>query len=214
MTYMFNSCGNLTTIYASEKFVVDNVTLDLGMFGDCNNLVGGVGTVYNFANVGKGRAKIDGGPSDPGYFTIHIANPPHIHKLCGVATNSVCTHTLVTDTHDNVDWTPVRKDITPSAFKALLQLSGDKYLYLQSNIGTEGGSDHQEVVITANVNICLNGFSMHNIRFSAGNDYVVSITNCQTTESRITTNTTNVLSSDTHLNIYGVNKNIEVGSYF
>ena len=34
----------------------------------------------------------------------------HKHKICGVASDSVCTHTLVTDTHSEVEWTPVENN--------------------------------------------------------------------------------------------------------
>lgn len=40
MKGMFESCGSLKTIYASDKFVVDNVTTSTDMFKDCNVLVG------------------------------------------------------------------------------------------------------------------------------------------------------------------------------
>ena len=40
MNYMFQTCPNLTTIYASDKFIVDNETTSEDMFKNCNNLVG------------------------------------------------------------------------------------------------------------------------------------------------------------------------------
>lgn len=69
MSRMFNSCNRLTTIYASENFVTDQVTNSDSMFNACVNLVGGKGTVYDNSNIDKSYAHIDGGTSNPGYFT-------------------------------------------------------------------------------------------------------------------------------------------------
>ena len=70
MSYMFKSAGKLNTIYASDKFVIDNVTSSDNMFGDASSLVGGAGTQYNSSYVDKTYAIIDGGTSTPGYFTL------------------------------------------------------------------------------------------------------------------------------------------------
>ena len=40
------------------------------MFIDSSNLVGGAGTTYNSSFVDKTYARIDGGTSSPGYFTL------------------------------------------------------------------------------------------------------------------------------------------------
>ena len=39
------------------------------MFDKCNSLVGGQGTTYNASHVDKTYAHIDGGTSNPGYFS-------------------------------------------------------------------------------------------------------------------------------------------------
>ena len=67
---MFFGCGNLTTIYVSEDFYTDNITSSANMFFDCNKIVGGNGTTYNSDYIDKAYARIDGGPSNPGYFTL------------------------------------------------------------------------------------------------------------------------------------------------
>ena len=68
---MFSDCGALTTIYVSSAFVVNQVTSSGSMFSSMStNLVGGAGTVWSSSNPGdKTYARIDGGTSDPGYFT-------------------------------------------------------------------------------------------------------------------------------------------------
>ena len=69
MNGMFCTSFKLTTIYASDKFNTDNVTDSSRMFVDTTKLVGGSGTKYNSSHVDKTYARIDGGTSNPGYFT-------------------------------------------------------------------------------------------------------------------------------------------------
>ena len=71
MSEMFRDCQALTTIYASADFVVTQVTSSGNMFINMStNLVGGAGTRWASSNlVDKTYAHIDGGTSNPGYFT-------------------------------------------------------------------------------------------------------------------------------------------------
>ena len=69
MEVMFAYMTNLKTIYASSKFVTTSVTSSTSMFEKSTNLVGGVGTKYNKSHLDKTYARIDGGTSNPGYFT-------------------------------------------------------------------------------------------------------------------------------------------------
>lgn len=71
---MFWNCGLLETIYASNTFVVSNTATSDLMFGSnqtsLSRLVGGAGTTWNGSNYNDYRyAHIDGGTSNPGYFT-------------------------------------------------------------------------------------------------------------------------------------------------
>ena len=43
------------------------------MFAGCTSLVGGAGTKYNANHKDKTYARIDGGTSNPGYFTAKVA---------------------------------------------------------------------------------------------------------------------------------------------
>ena len=72
MSSMFLYSYNLKTIYVSNNFITDNVTSSTDMFLGANNLVGGNGTKYNSSYVDKTYARIDGGTSSPGYFTLKI----------------------------------------------------------------------------------------------------------------------------------------------
>ena len=75
MSYMFNNSTNLKTIYVSNKFNTDKVTNSTWMFYGCTNLVGGAGTKYDSTKTDKTYARIDGGTSNPGYFT-DVADKP------------------------------------------------------------------------------------------------------------------------------------------
>ena len=71
MWSMFSSCFDLKTIYVGEGWSTVKVTADKGtnMFKNCNSLVGGSGTTYNSTHIDYTYAHIDGGTSNPGYFT-------------------------------------------------------------------------------------------------------------------------------------------------
>ena len=70
MGWMFNKCSNLRTVYVGNGWSTASVTSSSGMFYNCTNLVGGQGTTWNSSNpTDKTYAHIDGGPSNPGYFT-------------------------------------------------------------------------------------------------------------------------------------------------
>lgn len=69
MYRMFAKMYSLRTITVSDKFDVSNVTSSSDMFLDCSSLKGSAGTTYYWQNTDKTYAHIDGGTSDPGYFT-------------------------------------------------------------------------------------------------------------------------------------------------
>ena len=69
MVLMFGYCSGLTTIYVGDEWSTDAVTQSAGMFYECTSLVGGKGTTYDENHIDGAYAHIDGGPSNPGYFT-------------------------------------------------------------------------------------------------------------------------------------------------
>ena len=75
MNSMFYGGDNLKTIYASSKFVTTAVSDSEVMFEGSTSLVGGAGTKYNSSYTDKTYARIDGGTSNPGYFT-DVADKP------------------------------------------------------------------------------------------------------------------------------------------
>ena len=74
MDEMFMDCNILTTIYASNAWSTASVTSSGYMFFWCGNLVGGMGTAYDVYHMDADYAHIDGGPSNPGYFTAKNAS--------------------------------------------------------------------------------------------------------------------------------------------
>ncbi len=63
MSNMFEQCKKLKTIYASNRFVTDNVTSSSGMFRDSLYLKSGAGTSFSSSHTDKEYARIDGGTS-------------------------------------------------------------------------------------------------------------------------------------------------------
>ena len=75
MRYMFYSCLNLQTIIVGKGWSTAAVTSSSNMFMGCRVLVGGKGTNYDVNHVNRTYAHIDGGPSNPGYFTAAGTEP-------------------------------------------------------------------------------------------------------------------------------------------
>ena len=69
MKFMFYYCDELRTIYVGSGWSTAAVTNSVNMFNNCTSLVGGKGTIYDANHIDKTYAHIDGGPSNPGYFT-------------------------------------------------------------------------------------------------------------------------------------------------
>jgi hypothetical protein len=70
MNKMFEGSTNLRTIYVGSGWSTAAVTSSTNMFNNCTSLVGGQGTTWNSSNpTDKTYAHIDGGTSNPGYFT-------------------------------------------------------------------------------------------------------------------------------------------------
>ena len=78
MSTMFNNCSSLKTIYASSLFTTDAVSSSTDMFYNNTSLVGGAGTKYDPNHIDKDYARIDGGTSNPGYFTQHEDIPDYV----------------------------------------------------------------------------------------------------------------------------------------
>ncbi len=69
MSYMFYCCFALSTIRVSSEWVTSSVQTSNNMFYSCTKLVGGLGTKYSNEHTDCTYARIDGGSSNPGYFS-------------------------------------------------------------------------------------------------------------------------------------------------
>ena len=126
MNRMFLGCNKLKTIYASNLFTASKNNSKY-MFENCTSLIGGLGTKYDSSKTDYEYAHIDGGTSNPGYFSCkHIwdegkvtTEPTCVNK--GIKTFK-CTKCDATKTEDIValgheyspEWTV---DIEPTCTK-------------------------------------------------------------------------------------------------
>ena len=72
MSSVFKGCNNLTTIFAGDGWNTSSIYGDYngnGMFSGCTSLVGGKGTKFDENHTDYTYAHIDGGKTNPGYFT-------------------------------------------------------------------------------------------------------------------------------------------------
>ncbi len=83
MSWMFSRCSSLSSIYVGETWATEQVTNSNGMFSDCTNLIGGMGTTYDANHTDKAYAHIDGGSSNPGYLSM----PGQVHVSLEEALN-------------------------------------------------------------------------------------------------------------------------------
>jgi len=70
MSTMFCYGKNLTSIYVGPGWSTENVSESNYMFSGCVKLVGEKGTTYDENHTNHLYARVDGGPSRPGYFTL------------------------------------------------------------------------------------------------------------------------------------------------
>ena len=95
MSKMFSDCNKLVTIYVGDEWNTAKVTNSLSMFQNCNSLVGGKGTTYSSSNPkDKTYAHIDGGTSDPGYFSDTSGLITHIEAVPAKANTVKGIYTL------------------------------------------------------------------------------------------------------------------------
>lgn len=73
-TDTFRNCSKLETIYTSNDFT-NTATAHRNTFLNCYLLIGGAGTKYDPTFIDSTGARIDGGPSNPGYFTAISQKP-------------------------------------------------------------------------------------------------------------------------------------------
>ncbi len=87
MNWMFGRCNNLRTIYVGNGWSTASVAYSNYMFNGCTSLVGGQGTTYDSSHTNATYAHIDGGPSNPGYFTEKVTEA----YACYTSSNTTLT---------------------------------------------------------------------------------------------------------------------------
>ena len=90
MSYMFRGCSVLTTIYASDKFVTDQVTYGVNMFSNCTKLKGFIDYMNNSDKTDHTYANYE-----TGYFTKLVGK--NGDEKIGAAGETLATDNLVLD---------------------------------------------------------------------------------------------------------------------
>ncbi len=72
MQQMFYGCVNLQTIIVGEGWNMSRASNSSNLFYGCTSLVGSAGTAYDPSHVDGAYAHVDGGPANPGYFSIPL----------------------------------------------------------------------------------------------------------------------------------------------
>ena len=88
MYRMLYYCEKLKTVSVSSTWSTSAVTESNDMFYGSTSLVGGAGTTYDANHIDASYAHIDGGPSNPGYFTAKTAIQNYALWICGVQVTS------------------------------------------------------------------------------------------------------------------------------
>ena len=138
---MFNSCANLKTVYVSDGWNVDNVTNSSYMFYGCTSLVGGMGTTYDANHINKAYAHIDGGTSNPGYFTNGNLNAyaqynHNLHTLVFYCAESPQQGTNVTNYNLNANYWDEPEWFTDSTCRSVTKVIFDASFALARPITT------------------------------------------------------------------------------
>ena len=124
MSSMFANCSGLTTIYAGDGWSTARVESSESMFWNCANLVGGHGTKFDSNHRDASYAHLDGGSSNPGYFTYKNATEVANSESYAVLSNN---NTVLTFYYDNQKET--RGGLSVRPFKSLESRGWDANTY-------------------------------------------------------------------------------------
>ncbi|MBR4314769.1 MAG: hypothetical protein IKP66_07665, partial [Lachnospiraceae bacterium] len=131
-------------------------------------------------------------------FTVYALWGGHVHKVCGVASGSECTHDIShMSSHAG---TREYEELTSST-----TLVGGGAYYLTDNLNI-----NRTINISGTVYICLNGYSLSNVAFIGANTSSrIYISNCNGNEASLIQNTSNELFTSINVNIYGIGNRIK-----
>ena len=148
-----------------------------------------------------------------GYVAVASRDNEHWHKICGVATDSTCTHTLAAIHTEGYQYTRIHKTTTETEFINILQgassTEAPQYLFLKKDYTITGG---KTIDLKRNVYLCLNGYSITNAKFT-GNGKKIYICNCKEgVVSTVASNQDTNIFARTGIEVYGIDKNITISS--
>ena len=109
MSSMFSGCSTLQTIFASDKFVTDQVFYGVGMFFDCKNLKGFIDYI---SNTDKDKDDNKYANYKTGYFTKLVGK--NGEEKIGAAGETLATENLVLD--DGKDFVAYEPFVAKNAF--------------------------------------------------------------------------------------------------
>ena len=89
MSYMFYLCSAMTTMYCGDDWSTNATLTNCDkMFKDCTKLVGSEGTTYDNSFTDKTYARLDGGLSAPGYFSVK-SKPKKVYTVYDETTQTL-----------------------------------------------------------------------------------------------------------------------------
>ena len=130
-------------------------------------------------------------------FTLYAiwGSGDHIHKICGVASNSECDHDIA---HLSAHTTVVKYE---KLLDTMTTLENGKGYFLASS---SDASVSRTFTISGTVYICLNGHTLNNVSFARTSDGdAVYICNCKAREASMTQNTSTYMFNHISTYMYG-----------
>ena len=113
MSHMFEKCYILKTVKVGSGWSTAAVTSSDNMFSECTSIVGGAGTTFDYNHLDAAYAHIDGGPSNPGYFTEKPVEQYDLWINGAQVTSANCNNLSAWDgASGTVYYTPSTKTLT------------------------------------------------------------------------------------------------------
>jgi surface protein len=168
MTSMFENCPYLNTICVGTGWTTDGVTESDNMFNGCTRLVGGQGTAYSVANPqDKTYAHLDGGTSNPGYFSRFQAYAVYTQENTTLTfyydskrdTRTGTTYDMNTSSNAP-GWGAVNSSVTTvifdSSFADYCPSTTCRWFYVMQNLQTIEGMNHLNTSEVTNMQAMFN----------------------------------------------------------